>query len=77
MLKASRESRLASEAITLEHTLDADSKEEAALSAAAERAGNIVAELEAAKALQNVKLFVAMLVVLFVALFALRTSSLS
>ena len=74
-LKASRESRLASEAMTLEQKLDAASKEEAAISAAAERAGNMVAELEAAEALRNVKLFVAMLVALFVALFALRSLS--
>ena len=74
-LKASRESRLASEAMTLEQKLDAASKEEAAISAAAERAGNMVAELEAAEVLRNVKLFVAMLVALFVALFALRSLS--
>ena len=75
MLKASRESRLASEAMTLEQKLDAASKEEVAISAAAERAGNMVAELEAAEALRNVKLFVAMLVALFMALFALRSLS--
>ena len=74
-LKASRESRLASEAMTLEQKLDAASKEEVAISAAAERAGNMVAELEAAEALRNVKLFVAMLVALFMALFALRSLS--